>query len=42
MVASGSPTRWGGGKVTVTMIVLKPGDGSCCPTGHKLVGLSLR
>ena len=41
-LAPGSQVRFGGGKVTVTIEVLKPTDPRCCPTGRKVVALSLR
>ena len=42
MVAPGSRPRWGSGKVAVTMVVLKPTDSRCCPTGRKVVSLQVR
>ena len=41
-ISAGSPARFGGGKVTVTVSVLQPGDGQCCPTGRRQISLNLR
>ncbi len=41
-VAPGTQVRFGGGKAVMTVVVLKPTDSRCCPTGRKSVSLALR
>ncbi len=41
-LASGSPVGFGQGRATMTLIVHRPGDAACCPTGRRQVSLNLR
>ncbi len=41
-IAPGSRVRFGGGKAVMTVMVLRPTDGRCCPTGRKQLSLDLR
>ncbi len=41
-VAPGTQVRFGGGAAAMTVVTLRPTDSRCCPTGRKLISLSLR
>ncbi len=41
-VVPGTPVRFSGGKVMLTIQAMRPGDSRCCPTGRKQVSLDLR